>query len=239
MVARREIELGHGADLAQQLVLGAGRRGRIRQVRQRRKRRLQARFDLAQLLLELLGTRSHLAHRSDLPLALACVGGRPDAPIGLVLLRAQPLELRQQLASPRVERDHGVETIGGAPTAPSERRANTVGILANQLEIEHVRSLSVCDSAIGNRDLGSRHALSPRPSAKQVVRSARPSREASRSGRVHDLRHLVDSVMFVLGTFSAFNPEYLARNRATSWASSPTTTFSGMIAPEKPPLRIA
>ena len=34
-------------------------------------------------------------------------------------------------------------------------------------------------------------------------------------------------------------PEYLARKSATASASSPTTMFAGMIAPEKPPLRIA
>jgi hypothetical protein len=34
-------------------------------------------------------------------------------------------------------------------------------------------------------------------------------------------------------------PAYFDRNAATSLASCPTTMFSGMIAPEKPPLRIA
>src|SRR3954451_5095223 len=34
-------------------------------------------------------------------------------------------------------------------------------------------------------------------------------------------------------------PAYAWRNSATCWASSPTTMFAGMIAPEKPPLRIA
>ena len=34
-------------------------------------------------------------------------------------------------------------------------------------------------------------------------------------------------------------PAYFERNAATSLASCPTTMFSGMIAPEKPPLRIA
>ena len=34
-------------------------------------------------------------------------------------------------------------------------------------------------------------------------------------------------------------PEYLSRKSATASASSPVTMFAGMIAPEKPPLRIA
>ena len=51
--------------------------------------------------------------------------------------------------------------------------------------------------------------------------------------------YFVESVMFAAGTFWDCEPEYCARNSATSWASSPTTMFSGMIAPEKPPLRIA
>src|SRR4051794_7010452 len=33
-------------------------------------------------------------------------------------------------------------------------------------------------------------------------------------------------------------PEYLARYRATACACAPVTMFSGMIAPENPPLRI-
>ncbi len=43
------------------------------------------------------------------------------------------------------------------------------------------------------------------------------------------------------GVISALRcwPAYLERNAATSSASCPTTMFSGMIAPEKPPLRIA
>ena len=38
---------------------------------------------------------------------------------------------------------------------------------------------------------------------------------------------------------SGYWPEYSARNSATTSASSPTTMLAGMIAPEKPPLRIA
>jgi len=34
-------------------------------------------------------------------------------------------------------------------------------------------------------------------------------------------------------------PAYFATKAATFWASAPTTMFWGMIAPEKPPLRIA
>ena len=34
-------------------------------------------------------------------------------------------------------------------------------------------------------------------------------------------------------------PEYSERKSATASASSPTTMFAGMMAPEKPPLRIA
>ena len=45
--------------------------------------------------------------------------------------------------------------------------------------------------------------------------------------------------MFVVGTFCACCPEYFARKFATSFASVPSTMFSGMIAPEKPPLWIA
>ncbi len=45
--------------------------------------------------------------------------------------------------------------------------------------------------------------------------------------------------MFVAGTFCFWLPEYLARNSAIAVAFEPTTMFSGMIAPEKPPLRIA
>ena len=41
------------------------------------------------------------------------------------------------------------------------------------------------------------------------------------------------------GDSSTSPPEYLARNSATTAASSPTTMFWGMIAPENPPLRIA
>ena len=51
--------------------------------------------------------------------------------------------------------------------------------------------------------------------------------------------YLSDSVMFVAGTCWASRPEYFARNSATACACSPTTMFCGMIAPEKPPLRIA
>ncbi len=41
------------------------------------------------------------------------------------------------------------------------------------------------------------------------------------------------------GDFAAWRPAYVATNWATSLASSPTTTFCGMIAPEKPPFSIA
>ena len=41
------------------------------------------------------------------------------------------------------------------------------------------------------------------------------------------------------GLVSLLRPAYLATKAATSSASWPTTMFSGMIAPEKPPLRIA
>jgi hypothetical protein len=50
---------------------------------------------------------------------------------------------------------------------------------------------------------------------------------------------LVDSVIGVDTTCWECAPEYLARNSATCCASLPTTMFCGMIAPEKPPLRIA
>jgi hypothetical protein len=41
------------------------------------------------------------------------------------------------------------------------------------------------------------------------------------------------------GELAAFVPAYLETNSATSLASCPTTTFWGMIAPEKPPFSIA
>ena len=48
-------------------------------------------------------------------------------------------------------------------------------------------------------------------------------------------------VVLVSGAIGAFalRPEYFARNFATWSASSPTRMFSGMIAPENPPLRMA
>src|SRR5205085_7149249 len=39
--------------------------------------------------------------------------------------------------------------------------------------------------------------------------------------------------------FGAWRPAYVATNCATALASFPTTTFWGMIAPEKPPFSIA
>ncbi len=93
-----------------------------------------------------------------------------------------------------------------------------------------------------------------RPLATSAPRRASAERTPSGSSRINlrsskpgslpsDLRwrqsYFVESVMFTDGTCFAWRPEYSARNAATSRASSPRTMFSGMIAPEKPPLRIA
>ena len=48
-----------------------------------------------------------------------------------------------------------------------------------------------------------------------------------------------ESQVWTPGTLAALLPAYLETNCATSRASCPTTTFCGMIAPEKPPFSIA
>ena len=51
--------------------------------------------------------------------------------------------------------------------------------------------------------------------------------------------YLVDSVMFVEGTFWAWSPEYCREELGDLLCVFADEMFSGMIAPEKPPLRIA
>ena len=108
----------------QELVLGALGGARVGQVRQRGEPCLQLLFDLAELLLERLGARGNLAHRRDLALALLLLSARADARARLVLLRAQPLELGQQRAPPRVELEHLLERAHGlGPRRASAARA--------------------------------------------------------------------------------------------------------------------
>src|SRR5439155_12970680 len=168
------------ADLAQDAV--ALRRLVGGHVRQRGLRVAELGLDLRQLGRELLLTRAELLHRRDrVARVLARALGRADGLAGLVLARAQLLELGQQLAAARVEREHPVERLADARVAaPVEGGAHGVGLAADAPQVEH---------------------------------------------RV--------------GYLAALRPEYFARNSATARASRPVTMFSGMIAPEKPPLRIA
>ena len=56
---------------------------------------------------------------------------------GLVLARAQPLDLRQQLAPARVQRQRLVEPRVRAVAAPGQRRAHRVGVPPDRLQVEH------------------------------------------------------------------------------------------------------
>ena len=86
-----------------------------------------------------------------------------------------------------------------------------IAFVAEQLRVASAQTI------LDHRGLADAAAVGALPeSEQQVVMAARPKREASRSGRHYDLRYLVDSVMFVLGTFSAFSPEYFARKFATA-----------------------
>ncbi len=140
MIAGCEAELARGADLAHELVVRSRRGAGVRQVRQGRQRAAQLLFDAGQLPLELLHARGDGPHRRDLALALGRVGGRADARVGLVLLRAQALELRQQGTSGRVESDHLLEPGNGVFAAAGQGGTHAVGVLADALEVEHAAS---------------------------------------------------------------------------------------------------
>ena len=150
MVAGREAELARRADLAYELVLRSRRRGRVGQVGQRRQRAAQLLFDPGQLLLELLHARGDGAHRADLALALGRVRGRADARVGLVLLRAQALELGQQGAPGGVEADHLLELGHAVLPAAGQGGTHAVGVLADALEVEQplqTRARPTCRTA--------------------------------------------------------------------------------------------
>ena len=216
------------------LVLGAGGGSRVGQVGQRRERLLQLLFDLGQLELELLGARGHAAHGRDLALALTRVGSSADAHVRLVLLGAQPLQLRKQLAPATIELDHPIKSASRRVPAPSKRRPNAIGVLADELQVEHASSLPVRPSQLPTvyqyRATKPKRWVDGGPTAHAKRRGRDDVNPPALLRRQRDVgrRHLF-----------GFEPGVLGEERATSCASSPTTMFSGMIAPEKPPLRIA
>ena len=86
-------------------------------------------------------------------------------------------------------------------------------------------------AAVASRQAASSSVSSSTRSASSGERRASAARTASGSRRM-SLRSSTAPGRYLL-------PAYLERKAATSSASFPTTMFSGMIAPEKPPLRSA
>ena len=121
------------SDDLDELVLGARRRRRVRQIRQRRECRLQPLLDLGKLAAQLLLARPHLALRGDrlarvLPRAL----GLRDRLDRRVALGPQPLQTRNQRASRAVQLEHELETRRQHPrrAAPAPR-ARARGLLGS------------------------------------------------------------------------------------------------------------
>src|SRR3954465_6024702 len=88
------------------------------------------------LSVQLLDPGADLAHLRD---RVACIVTRAlrlaDRVACVVALRAQSLELRENLAPARVERQQLVDGVSGA--AARERRAHLVGLAAEKLQVEH------------------------------------------------------------------------------------------------------
>ena len=112
--------------------------------------------------------------------------------------------------------------LGAQPLQPGEQRPPALVQLDHAVE-------AAGDLVAAARERRA-NAVGVLPDALEVEHAPPPPRRAS---------YFVDSVMFTAGTFCAWRPEYWARKLATACASLPRTMFSGMIAPEKPPLRIA
>ena len=159
------------------------------EVREGRGERVAALLDLRELRLHLLELGGDRLHPLDqLRGILARALSRRDRLGGLVLLRAPPLGLRQQLAAPGVEGEQLVELLCGAAATKAARAAAGSSRIARRSSTG-----SVCWIAPAYGDAGR----------------------------------------------STSEPAYSATNSATACASSPTRMFWGMIAPEKPPLRMA
>jgi len=126
------------ADLLDDRVLR--RRGRVREVRQLGQRRRQLGVDGRELLVERLGLTGDGAHARDrLVGALAGLLGLRDRLVGGVLLGAQPLEAREDLAPADVERDDAVQRAHVGLPAARQRGAHGVGVTTDQPEVEHWR----------------------------------------------------------------------------------------------------
>ena len=91
-------------------------------------RALAERLDLGRQRLQALELRGHVA--------LLALAGR-DLLGRRLLLGAQPLGRLRRLAPLRVELDDAVDALGELGPAPRERRANRLGLAADQPEVEH------------------------------------------------------------------------------------------------------
>ena len=138
VVADLEVEAGALPDLAEgdRVVLAAGRRDGMGEVRERRREPIAALLDLGELGLERLELAGDALH------ALDHVGGvvpgalpRGDLVRGLVLGGPPALDLGQQLAAAGVELEQLVERGGGA--APLQRGPGRARVIADRSQVEH------------------------------------------------------------------------------------------------------
>ena len=223
------------ADLADELVLGSRRGGRVGQVGQRRERRLQLLLDRAR------ARRSSCLDRAPRPRASPRSRARARRRRRRRGCARWPRSARR--AAPRssgsssrraVELDHA--SSAAAPRAAARARRGRLGVLADQPEVEQARSAGRLFAGLGFAAACAGPcrvpALARRAPSWSRVRPPAPGWLPAIRCRfgLRDVRR---------GHVLCLRPEYLARNAATAWASLPTTMFSGMIAPEKPPLRIA
>jgi len=122
------------ADLAEHLVVVRG--GRVGQVREREQHGGTALLHRAQLVLQLLLPLRESARLGDcLRGVLAAALELADSLAGLVLARAQVLQLRQQGAAALVQLERLVENAGIDP-APRECVTRGLWVLADLPEVE-------------------------------------------------------------------------------------------------------
>ncbi len=210
------------ADDPHDLVLGPGSR-RVREVGQRREELLQPGLGLPRALAELLDLRGDLLQALELRryVLLLALARRDLLGCGL-LLGAQRLRQLRRLTPGSVELDDAVDALGHIGAAPRQRRANRLGIAADQPQVKH-------GAAASRRLPRVRSAQRPPPDSS--------GEDSSPPGNVSPLPPLP---VPPAGTYGlTLLPAYSARNSAIWRFCSPVAMFSGMIAPEKPPFSIA
>ena len=150
--------------------------------------------------------RPPASRRSRRPRPARLLGAR-DRLRGLVLARPQPLDLGQQLAPPRVERQRLVQPRVRAVAAPRQRRAHGVRVPPDRLQVEH--GAATAKRSSGRLPVPEYFAMKSRDRlgllADHDVLRHRAGGEAAVADRVEDL------VLYSSLRWSKFGPSLYSR----------------------------